>query len=100
MLCDSLSKRKMYAIVLVSTTLLEVFIYGFNQFIIFDSNDKLHYCDRAYTVFYMVNDWGIHCTWAITIFEIATSLSILFYIYASMAAFGHYHMGFNHPRLM
>ena len=94
---DSIFRRKLYAMVLAGTTLLELLIYVVNQFIIF-SHDK-DYCSRVYAVSYMINQWGIYCDWAITIYEICTTFSVLFYITASMGAFDHYHCAFHDHRL-
>ena len=97
MCLDSLYRRKMFAYALIGTTLIEAGIYIVNQFIIF--TDKDDFCGRVYLVYYMVTEWDIDCDWAITLFEIMQSMSLTFYVYASIGAFDHYHHGFKNPTL-
>ena len=94
---DSLYRRKIYASVLAATTFVEVIIYIVNTCIIFANDDK--YCERVYATYYMIADWNIDCGWAIFLFEFITTGSVLFYVYASMGAFDHYHLGYLIPRL-
>ena len=76
---------------------MELIIYVVNLSIIFSEATK--YCSRAYAVKYMVIDWNIYCAWAITLYQICATLSLAFYMYVSVCAFDHYHMGFDHPEL-
>ncbi len=52
-------------------------------------------CDRVYTIKYMYVNWGFDCDWAIACQEILITSSLLYFIYASMCAYDHYHMGFR-----
>ena len=94
---DSIPHRRNYAFALIFTTMLDLIIFGVNQFIIFTNNDE--YCSRVYPVTYMVVNWDIYCNWAITIYDVCTSMLLTFYIYASIGALDHYYMGFLNPRL-
>lgn len=95
--CDSIFSRKIYAMILASTVTLELLIFVINQFIIF-TNDA-DYCERVYAVYYMVVEWDRTCDGAITLYEIASSCSVVFYLYAACCAFDHYHMGFKNEYL-
>ena len=48
--------------------------------------DDLGYCDKVYATTYMVSEWGIDCDWSITIYEICMTLSLVFYIRATIGA--------------
>ena len=47
----------------------------------------------------MIVEWDLYCDWAITIYEIGTSMILTFYLYASIGALDHYYMGYLNPRL-
>ena len=94
---DTLFRRKIYASVLALTAFVEGIIYIVNTFIIFGNDDK--YCERVYAIYWMMDDWGIDCGWSIFLFEFLTTGSLVFFCYASMGAFDHYHLGFLNPRL-
>ena len=89
---DSIFMRKIYAMALTITTLIEVGIFIGNQVVIFRHDWK--YCDRSYPVYYFVTEWHCTCTWAIFLFEMAMTTSLSFYIHACVAAFDHYHHAF------
>ena len=72
-------------------------IFITNQVMIFTHD--LDYCDRVYAVYHMVDSWGMKCDWAITLYEIASILSLAFYIGATIGAFDHYALGYNDPEL-
>ena len=97
MCADSLKNRHNYAMILMATTFGELVFYVVNQFIIF-TNDK-DYCSRVYATYYMMNRWDIYCDWAITMWEVGTTMSLTFFCYATVGAYDHYHMGFLIPKL-
>ena len=89
---DSINMRKIYAMALVVTTVIEAGIFIGNQVVIF--RHDIQYCNRSYPVYYMVTEWWIDCDWAIVLFEIAMTMSLSFYCHACVAAFDHYHHAF------
>ena len=94
---DSIVHRRNLAYAMVGSTCIEFIIFVANQFIIFIHDEE--YCNRVYVVIYMMEDWDISCDWAITIYEIFTTLQMTYYFYAAAGAIDHYYVGFKHPRL-
>ena len=94
---DSIPHRRNLAYAMVGTTCIEFIIYVAVQFIIFIHDDA--YCERVYIVIYMMEDWGTSCDWAITIYEIFSTIQMIYYFYAAAGAIDHYYIGYKHPRL-
>ena len=94
---DSIVHRRNYAFALTGTTCIELTIFVVNQFIIFVHDNN--FCSRVYMVIYMIYDWDISCDWAITLYEISSLMSLMFYFYACIGALDHYYMGYLNPRL-
>ena len=89
---DSIFMRKVYAMALTITTVIEVGIFIGNQVVIFRHDDE--YCSRSYPVYYFHTKWHTTCTWATFLTEMAMTTSLSFYIHACVAAFDHYHHAF------
>ena len=47
----------------------------------------------------MVANWGFDCDWAIVSQEVLLVSSLVYFIYASVCAYDHYHMGFRDQML-
>ena len=94
---DTIYKRRWYSLGMAISTVAEFFLFVLNLIFIFTDDESV--CDRVFTIKYMVVNWDIKCDWAIFLNELMATTSILYFIYASMCAYDHYHMGFHDQML-